>query len=89
MKKHIKTNKELEDLVYNYPTKSKYGLLNEEVKQLVKDNFEDFDWDKYYDAMIGNTCMMYEGKIVSYHCDVITGIKCGVEKRKIKPYEFD
>lgn len=79
----------LQDLVYNYPTKSPYGLLDEEIKQLVTDNFKEFNWDKYYDAMMGNTCMTYEGKIVNYHCDVITGIKCGIENRNIHFSEFD
>lgn len=86
-------NKELEDLIYNYKTVSEYGLLDTEVKELVKEHFEDkkspFNWDKYYDAMMGNTCMMHEGKIVNYHCDVVTGIRCATQNRDKYGYEFD
>lgn len=85
------TDKELEDLVYNYTTVSKYGLLNSEIKQLINDNFKNipFNWNKYYDAMMGNTCMTLGDKTIKYHCDVLTGIKCGLEDRDIKLSEWD
>ena len=87
--KFMTNNKKIRDLVYSYPTVSEHGLLDGEVRKLVNDNFKKFNWDKYYDAMMGNTCMMYEGKLVNYHCDVVTGIKCGLENRDIKLSEWD
>lgn len=84
---------ELEDLIYNYKTVSEYGFLDTEVKELVKEYFEDknipFNWDKYNDAMMGNTCMTHEGKTVNYHCDVVTGIRCAIEDRSIRVEEWD
>jgi len=85
-------NKCLEDLVYNYKTINKYGFIQEEIEELIK-MFPNFNEEKYVDAMRGNTCMMtvYNGKprIVNYHCDVLTGLKCGIENRNIRIEEWD
>lgn len=82
-----------EQKIYDFKGKSKHGMLDEEVKQFVEENFENnnipFNWDKYYNAMTGNTCMLYEGKIVNYFHDVVSGITCGLENRDLKPYEWD
>ena len=83
--------KELRELIYNYPTKSKWGFTNDEIKQLLETNFKDveFNQNKYNDAMMGNTCMMEDNEIINYHCDVLKGISCGLENRNLKWNEFD
>ena len=87
-----KNKDNLKDLVYNYKTISEWGFMQEEIQKLI-DKFPNFNIDKYNDAMMGNTCMMinYKGKdtIVNYHCDVLTGLRCGVENREQFGYEFD
>ena len=84
--------KELRELIYNYPTKSKWGFTNDEIKQLLEDNFKgvEFNQDKYYDAMMGNTCMLSgDNEIINYHCDVVSGLLCGIEKRGLYFSEWD
>jgi len=94
MKRTVKTKideKQLEELVYNYKTVSKHGFLFSEIQKLVKEDLKDyeFNWDRFDEAMMGNTCMMYESKIVNYHCDVLTGLLCGLQNRGKYGYEFD
>lgn len=81
--------KDLEKIVYEYPTESKYGFTEKEIKELLK-QFPKINMDKYYDAMMGNTCMLSDKKeIINYHCDVYTAISCGIENRGIKSHEWD
>ncbi len=83
------TRKEIQDLVYNYKTKSKYGFINLEIKELLK-RFPDINMEKYNDALMGNTCMMdkQEG-IIIYHCDIYKAILCGIENRDLNAQEWD
>ena len=84
----MNTGKELEEFINNYPTKYKEGFLSEEQKAVLE-KFPNINMDKYNDAMMGNTCIMKEDKIVTYHCDIITALRCGIENRKIKYWEWD
>lgn len=86
MKKIIKGS--LEDKVYNYKTKYEEGFTDEEMKELLKD-YPNINMDKFNDAMYGNTCMLKEGKLINYHCDVLTALRCGTENRDMHYYEFD
>jgi hypothetical protein len=45
--------------------------------------------DKYYKAVQGDTCAVVDNQVIQYHCDIEKAIRCGLEKRDIKPYEFD
>lgn len=46
--------------------------------------------DKYNNAMFGNTYMLSdEGKTITYHCDIITALLCGIEDRDIHLWEWD
>ena len=45
--------------------------------------------EKYDEAMWGNTCGMWDGKFVIYHCDVLKAIQCGIENRDLKLEEWD
>jgi len=84
-----KLYKEIDDIVDNYKTKYKEGFLQEEIVDIVK-GYPDFNWDKFNDAMMGNTCMMSpDGKFINYHCDVRTGLLCGIENRDITFGEWD
>lgn len=80
--------KELEKLVYDYPTKYKEGFLPEEI-EAIKENFTDLDVDKFDLAMRGSTCTMKEEKFVMYHCDVLTALSCGIEGRDMYLSEWD
>lgn len=72
------TPKEIEDLVYNYPTKSKYGFSSKEEEDLLSE-IKGLDVRKYNAAMRGNTCMMdKDGGIIMYPVDVVNGIRAGL-----------
>lgn len=74
--------------VYNYPTKSPYGFTNEEMAELLK-KYPNVNMEKFNNAMWGNTCMMIEGKIITYHCDVAKALQCGLENRDLTVDEWD
>jgi len=84
-----KLYREIDNIVDNYKTKHKEGFIQEEIIDIVK-NYPNFNWDKFNDAMMGNTCMMSEdGEFINYHCDVRTGLLCGIENRNITLGEWD
>ena len=81
--------KELSDLVYNYPTKQKAGFIASEEKDLLS-KFSDINMGKYNEAMTGNTCMLDENDgVITYHCDILKALRCGIENREIMWFEFD
>jgi len=82
------TQTELEKLVYNYPTKYSEGFIWEEQKELLK-QFPNINQDKYWGAMKGNTCIMRNGHMVSYHCDILTALCCGIDNRNMTLEEWD
>ena len=79
----------LNDRVYNYKSKSVYGLIEAEIQDVLKD-YPDCNMEKYNDAMMGNTCMVNDDKeIINYYCDVYSAILCGVENRDQTLQEWD
>jgi hypothetical protein len=85
----IEFNKNLRDLVYNYPTKYPEGFITEEQRELLK-QFPNINMDKYNDALTGITCMRdNSGDFIIYHCDILTALKCGIEDRDINLSEWD
>ena len=81
--------KELRELVYNYPTKHKQGFIASEMEEILS-KFPGINIEKYNNAMMGNTCLLDENDgIITYHCDLLTALSCGIENRNAKPYEFD
>ena len=78
----------IRDIVHNFPTKYKEGFISEEQQELLK-LFPNINMEKYHDALHGVTCIMQDGKIVIYHCDIITALKCGTQDRQINIYEWD
>tara|TARA_R110000803_G_scaffold86532_2_gene152963 strand:+ start:295 stop:558 length:264 start_codon:yes stop_codon:yes gene_type:complete len=79
----------LYDRVYNYKSKSDYGLISTEIKDVLKD-YPDCNMEKYNDAMMGNTGMFEDDKgFINYHCDVYSAILCGMENRDQMLQEWD
>lgn len=84
--------KDLEDFIYNYPTKNEVGFILEEQKDVIKILKEkniSFNEDKYWNAQIGITCQMSESGLVIYHCDVYKSALCGLENRDLNIEEWD
>lgn len=84
------TPKELETLVYNWPTNNIHGFNPKEIEQILNQvGKENMNMEKYYNAMMGNTCMMDEHGIIQYHCDILAGLRCGLENRDLTMDEWD
>lgn len=80
----------LEDKIYNYPTKYKEGFIKGEIEKLLEEYPQVKDkMYRFNRAMMGNTCMVRNDEIISYHCDVLTALRCALEDRGLKTYEFD
>ena len=75
-------------LVYKFPTKYNEGFIDSELKTLLS-FFPNINMKMFDDALMGNTCMLIDEKIIQYHCDIYKAIICGLEKRGLKLYEFD
>ena len=93
MKLTEKEHKDIHDFIYEYPTlRLTDGFLPFEIKETVEyytKEYPTFNMKKFDDAMMGNTCGMYKGKFVIYHCDVHHAILCGIENRDLKIDEWD
>jgi len=81
-------SKEIQDKIYSYKTKHKEGFLQTEIVKLLLD-YPDINMDMFNDALMGNTCMVKDGKIVQYHCDIYKAIICGIENRGLTLNEWD
>ena len=81
-------SKEIQDKIYSYKTKHKEGFLQTEVNTLLID-YPNINMYKFNDALMGNTCMLKDGKIVQYHCDIYKAIICGIENRGLTLNEWD
>ena len=81
--------KKLEDRVYNYPTTNKAGFVESEMEELLS-HYKGINMDKFYDAMMGNTCMVApDGQTIMYHCDIFNALLCGIENRDLNVFEWD
>ena len=81
-------SKEIQDKIYSYKTKHKEGFLQTEIDTLLID-YPDINMDMFNDALMGNTCMVKDGKIVQYHCDIYKALICGIENRGLTVNEWD
>lgn len=85
--------KELEDKVYNFPTKYPEGFTQKEIEKLLED-YPNVEMSKFNDAMMGNTCQCKSEDnvhliVVNYHCDVYKALVCGLEDRQLRIEEWD
>ncbi len=80
--------KDVDKVVESYPRKYKEGFLQEEIEDLLS-KYSNIHIPSFEDAMMGNTCALIDNKVISYVWDVSIALKCGVEKRGMKPHEFD
>jgi hypothetical protein len=81
------TTENLSDFINNYPTKHKYGFMGSEINEILE-KF-DIDKEKFYTALGVNTCMIIEGEILNYHCDIELALRCVIENREKRLDEWD
>lgn len=80
--------KKLKEKVYNYNTKYDIGYLPNEIDNLLEE-YPNINKDKFDTALRGVTCQSKEGKLVIYYCDILLALKCGLENRDVRLYEWD
>jgi len=81
------TSKNVEEFIYDYPTKHNEGFTGSEIKDiLLKYNI---DSETFYVKLGVNTCMNIGGEFITYHCDVIKGLRCVIEDREQTLEEWD
>jgi len=70
----------ISEFINRYPTKHKEGFTDDEIKELISlfDNDNDIDIKRFNTSMRGHTCMMVDGDIVNYHCDIIGGLHSAI-----------
>ena len=78
----------LQEKVFNYPTKYKEGFTHKEIEALLEE-FPGVHRDKFDDALCGITCLIREEGFVIYHCDILSALRCGLENRDLKLEEWD
>ena len=71
------TSDNLTEFIDTYPTKYQHGFLGSETKEILE-KFE-IDKEKFYTALGVNTCMVMEGQILNYHCDIELALACGLK----------
>lgn len=78
----------IHDIVYNFKTKNEQGFTKSEIEELLKE-FPNINMEKFSNAFIGNTCMLIDDEIITYHCDVEHALYCGIENRDLNIWEWD
>lgn len=80
-------HKELENLVYNYPTKFKEGFRSKEIQVLISEF--GIDPPDFYKTLGTNTGMIKGGSFLTYHTDILRTFICLLEKREPTVFEWD
>lgn len=82
--------KDLENLINSYPTNSEYGFTDNEIKEFIALNVKQGISQKHYnDAMGVNTVVIVDDIVRYFHCDVLSAIRCGIDKRGLTNGEWD
>lgn len=81
------TSDNLTEFIDTYPTKYQHGFLGSETNEILE-KFE-IDKEKFYTALGVNTCMVIEGQILNYHCDIELALRCVIENRDKTLEEWD
>jgi hypothetical protein len=77
----------LEQAVYGFKTKNKEGFTSSEMQEIVK-KFE-VDKDKFNKALGTNTCIMIDGEVITYHCDVASALHQVLTNKPQHPFDWD
>jgi hypothetical protein len=78
---------QLKEKVYNYNTKYSAGFIKSEIEQLLEEL--NINEKRFYKALGVNTCMLIDGNVITYHCDILKGVVCAIENREQNSLEWD
>ena len=82
------SNKKLERLVNDFPTKYEEGFVHKEIMKLVS-RFSETTYDEVMEKMGVVTANLRDGQTVYFHCDVLTALRCAIEDREMTVGEWD
>lgn len=83
----LRTN--IHNFINDYKTEHPWGFNTSELKDVIS-NFPDVDMEIFNEEMMGNTGVINtDGDFVTYHCDVIRALFCGMRHRKSNSVEWD
>ncbi len=75
--------------IYGIETQFEEGFTPEEVQEVLDKVKDEINMSKFNDAMMGNTCIVKDDKMITYKHDLITGLRCGLENRDMHWWEMD
>jgi len=76
-------------VVNSYPTKHIGGFINHEIVSMLDKHYPQVNKQQFYETLGVNTCMMIDGDVLTYHCDVELAVRCCLENREKKANEWD
>ena len=71
-----------------FETKYKEGFTDSEIEELLK-QYPNINREKFNNALMGITCMMIDKELIIYKSDVELALKCGLDNRDVRWYEWD
>ncbi len=81
------TIENVEEIVNNFPTKHKMGFVGSEILALLKEyNINNKD---FFNKLGPNTVGVIDTEVVTYHCDILKGLRCVLENREQTLEEWD
>lgn len=83
----ILTTENLDNIINNYQTLYTMGFTVIELHQLLEKY--SIDTDSFYEKLGINTVRVIDGQTVTYHCDIIKGLRCVLEDREQTLEEWD
>lgn len=81
------TIENVKEIVDNYPTKHKMGFVGREILSLLKDY--GIDNKEFFKKLGVNTVGVIDTEVVTYHCDILKGLRCVLEDREQTLEEWD
>lgn len=81
------TIENVEEIVNNYPTKHQMGFVGREILALLKEY--KIKPKAFFKKMGPNTVGVIETEVVTYHCDILKGLRCVLENREQTLEEWD
>lgn len=75
-------------MIKNFKTKHEMGFTSEEIDLLLED-YPSVSKDKFDETLGTITCTMIDKEVIIYHHDVELALRCCLENRKMKSYEWD
>jgi hypothetical protein len=87
----MSSTEEVWDYVESFKTIHRQGFVISEIHQIIEHFSSKYklNMDKYYGAMRGNTCMVINEEIITYHCDLGLALCCAIENREQTVDEWD